>query len=135
MTEVASLITPLEARPLKNTICLFDVDGTLTLARQVRSPSCYSRSSTFLVELPLGCGPVCFANRLMTGCLPRNYYPALSITAQVRYRVRRWLRSDQTAGTAWNTFATRHCSIRLLLRREWTHCLPNGKAPYGKQLH
>ena len=30
---------PLEDRPLKNTICLFDVDGTLTPARLVRTPS------------------------------------------------------------------------------------------------
>ena len=29
---------PLEDRPLKNTICLFDVDGTLTPARGVRNP-------------------------------------------------------------------------------------------------
>jgi len=29
---------PLEERPLKNTICLFDVDGTLTPARLVRFP-------------------------------------------------------------------------------------------------
>lgn len=28
---------PLEDRPLKNTICLFDVDGTLTPARGVRT--------------------------------------------------------------------------------------------------
>ena len=62
MTEVASLITPLEARPLKNTICLFDVDGTLTLARQVRCPSCYLPilSVSLLVvlsthKLPSGC--------------------------------------------------------------------------------
>lgn len=27
---------PLEDRPIKNTICLFDVDGTLTPARKVR---------------------------------------------------------------------------------------------------
>lgn len=30
--------SPLEERPLKNTICLFDVDGTLTPARLVRQP-------------------------------------------------------------------------------------------------
>lgn len=28
--------TPLQDRPLKDTICLFDVDGTLTPARLVR---------------------------------------------------------------------------------------------------
>ena len=35
MTEAGSVILPLEARPIKNTICLFDVDGTLTPARRV----------------------------------------------------------------------------------------------------
>lgn len=31
----APAYTPLEDRPLKDTICLFDVDGTLTPARLV----------------------------------------------------------------------------------------------------
>lgn len=33
--EAASVYPPLEGRPVKNTICLFDVDGTLTPARRV----------------------------------------------------------------------------------------------------
>lgn len=37
-TEAASVYLPLEARPVKNTICLFDVDGTLTPARRVNIP-------------------------------------------------------------------------------------------------
>ena len=37
-TEAASVYPPLEARPIKNTICLFDVDGTLTPARRVNIP-------------------------------------------------------------------------------------------------
>lgn len=36
--EAASVYPPLEGRPLKGTICLFDVDGTLTPARQSVSP-------------------------------------------------------------------------------------------------
>ena len=36
--EAASVYPPLEARPVKNTICLFDVDGTLTPARRVNPP-------------------------------------------------------------------------------------------------
>lgn len=32
---MAASYPPLEDRPIKNTICLFDVDGTLTPARQV----------------------------------------------------------------------------------------------------
>ncbi|EGE77144.1 Phosphomannomutase 1 [Blastomyces dermatitidis] len=38
MTEAAAVYPPLEARPLKNTICLFDVDKTLTPARGTVSP-------------------------------------------------------------------------------------------------
>lgn len=36
-TEAASVYPPLEQRSVKNTICLFDVDGTLTPARRVRT--------------------------------------------------------------------------------------------------
>lgn len=36
MAEAASIYPTLGERPLKNTICLFDVDGTLTPARRVR---------------------------------------------------------------------------------------------------
>ncbi|KAL8791302.1 MAG: hypothetical protein Q9195_005991 [Heterodermia aff. obscurata] len=38
MAEATSVYPPLEARPIKNTICLFDVDGTLTPARLHASP-------------------------------------------------------------------------------------------------
>ncbi len=37
-TEAASVYPSLQDRPLKGTICLFDVDGTLTPARQSVSP-------------------------------------------------------------------------------------------------
>lgn len=36
--EAASVYPPLEGRSLKGTICLFDIDGTLTPARQTVSP-------------------------------------------------------------------------------------------------
>lgn len=35
MAQTAAAYPPLNERPIKNTICLFDVDGTLSLARQV----------------------------------------------------------------------------------------------------
>ena len=38
MAEAASIYPPLEDRPVKNTICLFDVDGTLAPAMRVRPP-------------------------------------------------------------------------------------------------
>ena len=37
-TEAASVYPPLESRSIKNTICLFDVDDTLTPARRSVSP-------------------------------------------------------------------------------------------------
>jgi phosphomannomutase len=33
--EAGSVYVPLEERPLKGVVCLFDVDGTLTPARRV----------------------------------------------------------------------------------------------------
>lgn len=41
MAEAGSVIPPIAARPVKNTIVLFDVDGTLTPARLVRIPREY----------------------------------------------------------------------------------------------
>ncbi|MCJ1311137.1 Phosphomannomutase [Agyrium rufum] len=38
MAEAAAIYPPLKDRPVRNTICLFDVDGTLTLARQEVTP-------------------------------------------------------------------------------------------------
>ena len=37
MATGTSVYPPLEERPIKNTICLFDVDETLTPARQASS--------------------------------------------------------------------------------------------------
>lgn len=39
MAQASSVYPPLEDRPAKETICLFDVDQTLTPARRVRVPS------------------------------------------------------------------------------------------------
>jgi len=44
--EAASVYPPLEARPVKSTICLFDVDGTLTPARRVRDPPSHPRCTS-----------------------------------------------------------------------------------------
>lgn len=38
MAIAGAVIPPLHERPVKNTICLFDVDGTLTPARKVSLP-------------------------------------------------------------------------------------------------
>ena len=37
MASAAAIYPPLEQRPFKNTVLLFDVDDTLTKPRQVRS--------------------------------------------------------------------------------------------------
>jgi hypothetical protein len=37
ITKTMNVYPPLEARPMKNTICLFDLDGTLCLEKQVRT--------------------------------------------------------------------------------------------------
>jgi phosphomannomutase len=39
MAGQAALYPPLDKRPIANTICLFDVDNTLTVPRRVSSPS------------------------------------------------------------------------------------------------
>lgn len=37
ITKTMNVYPPLEARPMKNIICLFDLDGTLCLEKQVRT--------------------------------------------------------------------------------------------------
>jgi hypothetical protein len=37
ITKTMDVYPSLEARPMKNTICLFDLDGTLCLEKQVRT--------------------------------------------------------------------------------------------------
>lgn len=53
-TEAGSVIAPLEARPLKNTLCLFDVDGTLTPARLSVSPAMLSLLSQLRHKCAIG---------------------------------------------------------------------------------
>lgn len=47
MTTAAGVYPPLESRPLKDTICLFDVDETLTKARRVCSSNSNIHSTQF----------------------------------------------------------------------------------------
>ncbi|KAI9674498.1 MAG: Phosphomannomutase [Caeruleum heppii] len=54
MTEAASLYPPLNKRPVQNTICLFDVDGTLTPARQDVSPEMLSLLSRLRHQVAIG---------------------------------------------------------------------------------
>lgn len=44
MADTKAPYSPLNERPIANTICLFDVDGTLTLARRVSTLSNYISS-------------------------------------------------------------------------------------------
>ncbi|MCJ1477934.1 Phosphomannomutase [Lambiella insularis] len=54
MAAVGSIIPPLEARPIKNTICLFDVDNTLTPARQPVSPEMHTLLSALRHKCAIG---------------------------------------------------------------------------------
>ncbi|KAI4152792.1 MAG: hypothetical protein LQ340_002713 [Diploschistes diacapsis] len=54
MAEAGAVIPPLEARPIKNTICLFDVDETLTPARRHASPEMLSLLSALRRKVAIG---------------------------------------------------------------------------------
>ncbi|KAL2351718.1 eukaryotic phosphomannomutase [Cryomyces antarcticus] len=54
MAEAASIIPPLNQRPVKNTICLFDVDGTLTPARRSVSPEMLQLLSALRHKVAIG---------------------------------------------------------------------------------
>lgn len=71
-TEAGAVYPPLQDRPIKETICLFDVDGTLTPARRV----CSSLRPT---PLPWKYAAVCdiftviwvlIHGGLLVGCVP-----------------------------------------------------------------
>ncbi|KAK3677774.1 Phosphomannomutase 1 [Recurvomyces mirabilis] len=54
MAAAASIIPPLAERPIKNTICLFDVDGTLTPARRPVSPQMLQLLSALRHKVAIG---------------------------------------------------------------------------------
>ncbi|KAG8525407.1 Phosphomannomutase 1 [Bacidia gigantensis] len=54
MAEAASLYPPLQDRPVKNTVCLFDVDGTLTPARLAASPQMLTLLSALRHKVAIG---------------------------------------------------------------------------------
>lgn len=54
MAEAASVYPSLAERPLKNTICLFDVDGTLTPARGSASPAILQLLSELRHKVAIG---------------------------------------------------------------------------------
>lgn len=95
MTDSAALFPPLPQRPIKNTICLFDVDGTLTPARRV-----CSLSSLNTVD---------FAN--FVGCVPRDVDTLVNTPPKSRNWLRRWLRSCQATRTARYDYDSSHLSL------------------------
>ena len=119
MTEAAAVYPPLDQRPLKNTICLFDVDETLTPARRVR-PLPQPSSLYFLFPSP--------DQSQSPGRFPPNAPNPLPPPPQMRHRLRRRLRLRQAARTARHPRSARDCALRLLLRRKWPHGLPHGGA-------
>jgi phosphomannomutase len=54
MAQVAAVIPPLNERPIKNTIVLFDVDGTLTPARLSASPEMLQLLSALRQKVAIG---------------------------------------------------------------------------------
>ncbi|KAI9759429.1 MAG: Phosphomannomutase [Chaenotheca gracillima] len=54
MAEAASVYPPLDKRPIANTICLFDVDGTLTPARLDASPEILALLSALRHKVAIG---------------------------------------------------------------------------------
>ncbi|KXL48571.1 hypothetical protein M433DRAFT_178298 [Acidomyces richmondensis BFW] len=53
-TAAASVVPALDQRPIKNTICLFDVDGTLTPARRSVSPEMLQLLSQLRQKVAIG---------------------------------------------------------------------------------
>ncbi|QSS62282.1 phosphomannomutase [Histoplasma capsulatum] len=92
MAEAAAVYPPLEARPLKNTICLFDVDKTLTPARGVSlcafSPSILSSLDFYSISL---CGKVScsipMTNIFRALCIIQTVAPEmLQLLSQLRHK-------------------------------------------------
>src|SRR5579862_9689332 len=54
MAEAAAVYPPLDKRPIAGTICLFDVDGTLTPARRAVSPEMLALLSALRHKVALG---------------------------------------------------------------------------------
>ena len=108
MADHADLFPPLDKRPIANTICLFDVDGTLTPARRVHLPLSSPQSSQLTPA---------------TDREPRDAAAALRATAERRHRIRRRIGPGQAAGAAGHIVRARHQPLRLLLRGERAHGL------------
>jgi hypothetical protein len=115
--------SPLQERPLKDTICLFDVDGTLTPARLVRQSSLVPWRSYKLLTI-------------FQGRLPRDSFHPPEAPIKVCCRFRWRLRLPQAAGAAGQTrWPACHRPLRLLLLRERSHCFQARRAPRLKHLH
>ena len=123
MAEAASVYPPLEARPIKNTICLFDVDGTLTPARLVSSPTSATPPSRKVVHQWLNITTI----DPSLARLPRNVTTPLCPPTQVRHRFRWRLRPRETARAARHAFSPSDNPLRFLFLRERAHCVPIGR--------
>ena len=129
-TEVASVIAPLEDRPVKNTICLFDVDNTLSLPRLVWTAPSQLTSSAFSIVKPQ-----LIKTHHLAACNPRNARSAFRPSAQMRHRLRWRLQLRQTTRAARDPFHRSHVSVRLLLRGEWVDGDSAGSTAGLEQLH
>ena len=121
--EAASVYPQLQDRAVKNTICLFDVDDTLTPARRV---------CTFSPALQFFQIPPIDPPTPLTVRIPPNALPPLRPPSQMRNRFCRWLRPYKTTRTAWHAVYTCHLIIRLLFRGEWPDRVPDGGIACGE---
>lgn len=121
--SIAPTYTPLDQRPLKDTICLFDVDGPLTPARRVRPPSLPPPSLSS-------------SDQLQTGSLPRNPPDPRCPPSTMRNRLRRRLEPRQARRTARQARRRpRHHALRLLLLGERPNGVQAGPGAAVQQLH
>ena len=110
---MAELYPDLKDRPIKETIVLFDVDGTLTPARLSVSAQVLQALSKLRNKVAIGFVSISLLSELQVETLTPTGW---------------WLRSQETTRTAGHSFPPRCHPVRLCLLGEWPHRLPPGRA-------
>jgi hypothetical protein len=127
--KMAELYPDLKDRPIKNTVCLFDVDGTLTPARLRVSAEMLKTLSAVRHKCAIGFVSLTLVSgrlRFCAGCRRHDpLQPALpSLQPSLTPTTGRWLRPRQTRRAARHRFPPCHNHVRLLLFRKRPHLLP-----------
>lgn len=108
---MAELYPDLKDRPVKETVCLFDVDGTLTPARQPASAEMLKLLSEVRRKCAIG-----FVR------LQLEHYVYIKLTSTAGWGKR----PPKTTGTIGHTLSSRDHAFRFLLRRKWLDRFPVG---------